>query len=187
VTRFSEQDDAELLVYVLNGNHSAYAELVRRHNRGAYVVAYRFVGEREEAQDIVQTAFLKLWKRPGMWNPEMDSLFTTWFYRVVVNLCLDWCKKRKPLLSPQLTEVCIIEQATEISQEDCLLLTEQQVQLEAQMMALPVRQRTAINLCYATGMSNKQAAEVMGISLRAFQSLVMRAKSSIRKNLENLS
>jgi RNA polymerase sigma-70 factor (ECF subfamily) len=187
VTNLSEQDDSELLANVLNGDHNAYTELVYRHYREAYVVAYRFVGDREEAEDIVQTAFLKLWERPGMWNPGMDSRFTTWFYRVVVNLCLDWRKKRKPVLNPQLSMGIFNEKVNETSQEEFHIQSEQQVQLEAQIETLPTRQRTAINLCYSTGMSNKQAAEVMGISLRALQSLVMRAKSSIRKNLESLS
>jgi RNA polymerase sigma-70 factor (ECF subfamily) len=178
VTSLSEQDDAELLAYVINGDHNAYAELVQRHNHRAYVVAYRFVGDSEEAEDIVQSAFLKLWERPGMWNPEMDVRFTTWFYRVVVNLCLDWRKKKKPLLNNE----AAIEQVNEISQEDSIMLTEQQVHLETEIRNLPARQRIAINLCYSSGLSNKQAAEVMGISLRALQSLVMRAKSTIRKN-----
>ena len=59
-------------------------------------MAYRFVGNRTEAEDMVQEAFLKLWERPAMWQVDKDTAFTTWFYRVVVNMCLDYKKKKKP-------------------------------------------------------------------------------------------
>jgi RNA polymerase sigma-70 factor (ECF subfamily) len=181
VVSLNELDEARLLTYVLKGDHKAFSVLVQRHSQVAYAVAYRFVGDRYEAEDIVQTAFLKLWERPGMWNPELDSRFTTWFYRVVVNLCLDWRKKKKPLLN---SEPCVMR-VTEINQEDQLLKAERQTLLEVQIRALPRRQRIAINLSYLSGLSNKEAAAVMGVSLRALQSLILRAKSNIRKKLES--
>jgi RNA polymerase sigma-70 factor (ECF subfamily) len=182
VVRFKELDDATLLASTLKGDRSAYAVLVERYNQGAYVVAYRYVGDRGEAEDIVQTAFMKLWERPGMWNPDMDSRFSAWFYRMVINLCLDWCKKKKPLLY----DGDIIKQASKENQEEEYLLIERQTLLEKQIDALPTRQRIAINLSYSCGLSNKEAAEVMDISLRALQSLIMRAKSTIRLNLEKI-
>ena len=79
------------------GSHDAFAVLVQRHTERFYRLAYRYVQNREEAEDIVQDAFLKLWEDPGRWQPERNSKFTTWFYRIVVNLCLDWQKKKRPL------------------------------------------------------------------------------------------
>jgi RNA polymerase sigma-70 factor (ECF subfamily) len=182
LTSFSERDDAELLAHICNGNHQAFATLVQRHTESSYAIALRFMGDRDEAEDIVQSAFLKLWERPSMWNPGSVSRFTTWFYRVVVNLCLDWRKRKKPLL---LTEP-IQSFASSESQEEGLILTEQQMFLETQINALPARQRTAINLCYLGDLSNKEAADVMGISLRALQSLVMRAKEKLKKRLKRM-
>lgn len=177
----NDLDEAKLLECVLKGDHNAFAVLVQLYAKEAYAVAYRFVCDRDEAEDIVQTAFLKFWERPAMWNPEFESRFKTWFFRIVVNLCLDWRKKKKPLLNGESYE-CLM---AESGQEEQFLLTERQALLEVQIKALPKRQRVAINLSYASGLSNKEAAEVMGVSLRSLQSLLMRAKSTIKRNLEN--
>jgi RNA polymerase sigma-70 factor (ECF subfamily) len=182
VIRLKEQDDDELLALVLKGDHQAYTVLVRQYSKTAYAIAYRFVGDRDEAEDIVQSAFLKLWERPGMWNPALGGRFTSWFYRIVVNLCLDWRKKKKPMLINE----AVMCHPYDADQEKYLLANERQALLEAQINKLPARQRTAINLSYGSGLSNKEAAEVMGVSLRAMQSLLMRAKSALRKRMENL-
>ena len=92
-----EKDDHELLALIQDGSHDAFAVLVQRHTERFYRLAYRYVQNRETAEDIVQDAFLKLWEDPGRWQPERNSKFTTWFYRIVVNLCLDWQKKKRPL------------------------------------------------------------------------------------------
>src|SRR4029450_1166697 len=94
---WSDKDDHELLERIQAGSHDAFAVLVQRYTERFYRLAYRYVQNREEAEDIVQAAFLKLWEDPGKWQPERSSKFTTWFYRVVVNLCLDWQKKKRPL------------------------------------------------------------------------------------------
>jgi RNA polymerase sigma-70 factor (ECF subfamily) len=182
VVSCTELDDEVLLTSLLKGDHSAFVALVERYGQKAYVIAYRFVGDRDESEDIVQTAFLKLWERPGMWSPEMDCHFSSWFFRTVVNLCLDWRKKKRPVLNNEY----IIRTISKANQEKQLIHTQQQALLEFQIAALPERQRVAINLSYSCGLSNREAAEVMGVSLRSLQSLVMRAKTTIKANLERL-
>src|SRR5918992_3813519 len=97
VLGWPEKDDYALLAHIQDGSHDAFAVLVQRHTERFYRLAYRYVQNRETAEDIVQDAFLKLCEVPGRWQPERNSKFTTWFYRIVVNLCLDWQKKKRPL------------------------------------------------------------------------------------------
>jgi len=182
VPGYSEQNDVELLAHIRQGSHEAFSVLVRRHVQKTYAVAYRFIGDRDEAEDIVQSAFLKLWERPGMWKSSAKSRFTTWFYRVVVNLCLDWQKKKKPLLFAHSFQ----QQSSDEVGEERLMQMEKQMKLEKQISVLPERQRAAINLCFYSGLSNREAAEVLGVSVRALQSLVMRAKSNIKNSLLEL-
>ena len=92
-----EKSDQELLALIQGGSHQAFAELVERHTTRFYRLAYRYVQNRETAEDLIQDAFLKLWENPASWQPERNSKFTTWFYRIVVNLCLDWQKKKRPI------------------------------------------------------------------------------------------
>lgn len=172
-------DDAKLLVCVQVGDHAAFASLVRRHSLRFYRVAYRFMGSKSEAEDVVQDAFLKLWEKPDSWNHDLGSAFTTWFYRVVVNLCLDRNKKKRP---SQLSENMEIVDSRE-SQEANLIQNQQEKLLETQISALPQRQKVALNLCFYEGLSNQEAAKIMGVRLKALQSLLMRAKTTLKEKL----
>jgi RNA polymerase sigma-70 factor, ECF subfamily len=176
-----EKDDQELLALVQQGSRPAFAELVRRHTQRFYRLAYRYVRSRETAEDIVQDAFVKLWEDPGKWQPGRNTRYTTWFYRIVVNLCLDWQKKKRPL--PLDDEMPVIDER-ETAAEAMIRIQEQKL-LEKEIAALPERQRTALNLCFDEGLSNQQAAEVMGMNLKALQSLIMRAKTTLRERMKS--
>jgi RNA polymerase sigma-70 factor, ECF subfamily len=177
-----EKDDQELLALIQAGNHEAFSVLVQRHTERFYRLAYRYLQNKETAEDIVQDAFVKLWEDPARWQVERKNKFTTWFYRIVVNLCLDWQKRKKPLeLGDQ--ELSIADQRETPDVE--MLNNEKQKILENEIAALPERQRTALNLCYDVGLSNQEAADVMGLKLKALQSLVMRAKTTLRERMKN--
>ena len=176
-----EKDDQELLALVQQGSRPAFAELVRRHTERFYRLAYRYVRSRETAEDIVQDAFVKLWEDPGKWRPGRNTRFTTWFDRIVINLCLDWQKKKRPL--PLDDEMPLIDER-ETATEAMIRIQEQKL-LEKEIAALPERQRTALNLCFDEGLSNQQAAEVMGMNLKALQSLIMRAKTTLRERMKS--
>jgi len=174
-------DDATLLAGIVSGDHAAFAALVRRHTVRFYRLAYRFTGRRAEAEDIVQDAFLKLWERPGMWQPDKQAAFTTWFYRIIVNLCLDQAKKKRPL--PLENDGEHIEDEREAKEEE-MIAREKERLLETQIALLPDRQRAALNLCFYEGLSNQEAATAMGVHLKALQSLLMRAKTTLKERLK---
>ncbi len=177
-----EKDDEELLAIIQDGSQQAFSVLVQRHTERFYRLAYRYLQSKEAAEDIVQDAFVKLWEDPGRWQAERNNRFTTWFYRVVVNLCLDWQKKKKPLeLGDQEVSIADDRETPDIA----ILQAEKQNILEKEIAALPERQRTALNLCFDEGLSNQEAAEVMGLKLKALQSLVMRAKTTLKERLKN--
>lgn len=172
-------EDAQLLERIGKQDHAAYEALVRRHATRYFRLACRFLSNRSEAEDIVQDAFLKLWEKPQMWQPGKNAAFTTWFYRIVLNQCLDYTKKKRPL---QLIDEIAVQDPRE-TQEARLLEQEQELRLNRQISLLPERQRIALNLCFYEGLSNQEAADIMGIRLKALQSLLMRAKSTLRKEL----
>ena len=177
-----KKDDEELLAIIQDGSQQAFSVLVQRHTERFYRLAYRYLQSKEAAEDVVQDAFVKLWEDPGRWQAERNNKFTTWFYRVVVNLCLDWQKKKKPLeLGDQEVSVADDRETPDIA----ILQAEKQNILEKEIAALPERQRTALNLCFDEGLSNQEAAEVMGLKLKALQSLVMRAKTTLKERLKN--
>src|ERR671924_671339 len=170
-TGWLERGDQELLAGIRDGSHDAFGILVRRHTERFYRLAYRYVQNKEAAEDIVQDAFLKLWEDPARWQPERNIKFTTWFYRIVVNLCLDWQKKKRPLQLDEQTELADEREPL----DESVIRAQEQKKLEKEIAALPERQRMALNLCFDEGLSNQEAADVMGLSLKAVQSLIMRA------------
>jgi RNA polymerase sigma-70 factor, ECF subfamily len=175
-----DKDDHELLTLIQDGSHHAFAELVKRHTERFYRLAYRYVQTKETAEDIVQDAFLRLWEDPGKWQAERNSKFTTWFYRVVVNLCLDWQKKKRPVELDEEIELADDREAMDAA----MIRTQEHKILETEIGALPERQRMALNLCFDEGLSNQQAAEVMGVNLKALQSLIMRAKAALKDRMK---
>jgi RNA polymerase sigma-70 factor (ECF subfamily) len=176
----TDQDDHDLLARIQDGNHHAFGVLVRRHTERFYRLAYRYVQRKDIAEDIVQDAFLKLWEHPGRWQAERHSKFTTWFYRIVVHLCLDWQKKKRPLALP--AGLCLAD--TRDTPDAAMLRTQAQTLLEKEIAALPERQRTALNLCFDEELSNQEAAEVMGVQVKALQSLIMRAKARLKERMQ---
>ena len=172
-------DDAVLLAHIREGNRAAFAALVHRHAETAYRIAYRMVANRAAAEDIVQDAFLKLWATPGLWQEGRGAQFTTWFTRIVINRSLDWQRKKKPIWS---------ESALDVIDPTCgadeqLILNERQRKLEQAIVKLPARQRVALTLCFYEELSNKDAAAVMQLPVKALQSLVMRAKAGLKTML----
>ena len=176
-----DKQDHELLALVQEGSHPAFAELVKRHTERFYRLAFRYLQNREAAEDVVQDAFLKLWEEPARWQADKNTKFTTWFYRVVVNQCLDWQKRKRPV---ELTDdMPLIDGRATADQ--ALLRNEEQRILEKAIAALPERQRTALNLCFDEGLTNQEAAEVMGVNLKALQSLIMRAKTTLKERMKD--
>jgi len=177
--RMSERDDEWLLGRIQEGDHEAFAALVHRHTKRYYSLAYQLVQQREDAEDIVQAAFVKLWERPERWDQGHQTRFTTWFYTVVTHLCLDHNKRKKPLPLPE--EMELIDQRP--TQEERIVHHQRRVVIEGLIRELPERQRLAFTLCFYEGLSNREAAEIIGVTVKAVQSLIMRAKTALKEKL----
>jgi RNA polymerase sigma-70 factor, ECF subfamily len=179
--RFQNLDDESLIRQIQEGKHEAFVELVGRHSKRFYSTAYWFLFSKNDAEDIVQQAFLKLWERRLVWNPYKGAKFTTWFYRVVVNLCLDHNRKKKPMPLCENMELVDKQEGQEI------LLDERRKQalLNRFIQELPQRQQLALTLCFYEGLSNQEAAEIIGVKLKALQSLIMRAKTTLKEKVNH--
>jgi RNA polymerase sigma-70 factor (ECF subfamily) len=174
-----ENGDAQLLARIRQGDKAAFATLVQRHARRFYRLAYRFVHHRAEAEDMVQEAFIKLWAEPTLWQADRGASFTSWFSRIIINRCLDARRKKTSLPLDAAMELA----DHRLSAEQMLIDAQQHQRLEAEIARLPERQRIALNLCFNDGISNQQAADVMQLPLKALQSLLMRAKTTLKQRL----
>lgn len=180
MTELDNETDESLLTRVQRGDQRAFAALVTRHVKKFHAAAYRMCGDAYESEDIVQEAFLKLWNKPQMWDASRGAKFATWFYRIVTNLAIDKVRKKKAVA---VGEVINVFSDTRPSQEEALYENEKQAALEGAIQSLPDRQKTALNLCVYEGLSNREAADILGVSVKALESLLVRAKSALKEEL----
>lgn len=186
---YSSLSDGELMALVVAGDHAAFATLVGRHGQRFFALAYRSLQQQADAEDVVQTAFIKLWQKPQYWDSS-KGLFTTWFYRLIVNACHDLRRKRNHMADvddqfaePHIETVPSEQSSLEQQQHD----QRQRHFVELAVRRLPASQRDAINLVVYTELPQKQAAEIMGLSLKALESLLVRAKKSMAKTVSELN
>ena len=172
------KNDESLVALICEGDHRAFAMLVERHTRMFYAAAYRVCGDGVQSEDIVQDAFLKFWTKPQAFDASKGVKFTTWFYRVVTNVAIDAMRKKKPMASD---DVISFAADNAMLADEAMVVSEEQAALEAAIQELPERQKLALNLCVYEGLSNKEAAEVLGVGVKALESLLMRAKKSLKE------
>lgn len=163
-------------------DHQAFTELLARHIHGLHAYTFRFTRNASDAEEITQEVFLRVWKQAKTWQPGRVN-FSTWLYRITYNLCVDAYRKNQSAAEKTLTETEEILLSTEPGQEETLDKNKQQFALRTAVHALPARQRDAILLCNLQGFSNRQAAEILQISIEALESLLARARLSLKKSL----
>lgn len=176
-----EDSDEALMTAVVARRQQAFRVLMTRHMPRAIRVAQRIVRDPAEADDIGQEAFLRVWNKASSFDPQI-ARFTTWLYRIVLNLAFD--RARKPKLAP-------IEEAAEIESGEAgpvetIIAAQQRRVLKQAMAALPDRQRGAVALFHMEGLSGEEAARAMNLSAKAFESLLGRARAALRKEVEKL-
>jgi len=171
------QDD-ELMARVAEGDMDAFEELVRRHQRAALNVAYRFVNDGNMAEDIAQEAFLRILAGAARYRP--SGGFRTFLYNIVWHLCIDLYRKKSALpLEPR------IESRT-AGPGETALRNERSNLVRAAIGKLPPRQRMALVLKHYEGLSYQEIARSLGCSPRAVDSLLVRAKAKLKDTLEGL-
>jgi len=162
------------------GDMDAFEALIRRHQEHALQVAYRFLGDQSEAEDLVQQTFLKILEHASSYR--RTARFRTYLDRVLANACIDYRRKRRPEPSDSLPPV----------EESALgpggaLEREQRVELVRRAIRnLPARQRMALVLHHYEGLSYMEVAAALDCSRRAIESLLVRAKRALREELKGL-
>ena len=176
-----EDSDESLMRLIRQESHQAFAILVRRHTDRFFAASFRLTGNRTEAEDLVQDAFLKIWNKPDLWKEDKGAKFTTWFYRILVNQNIDRMRKGQRISSDNSILPFIADGAA--GPENEMAMSEEQARMEKALAILPERQRTALTLCFYEELSNAEAANAMGVKIKALESLLMRAKTGLRDYL----
>ena len=173
-----ELDERALMARVGAGDAAAFARIVDRHMPMLHALAWRMLGDAGEAEDVVQESLVKLWVNASGWQPSGGGL-GAWLRRIATNACLD--RLRRPR---HLSDAALPERADDTPSADVLIDRERRRgAVQAAILALPDRQRAAIVLTYHEGVSNAEAASILGIGVKALESLLVRARQSLSQRL----
>jgi len=175
---YTTMGDADLMASSAAGDRRAFGELVSRHGSFALRVACKVVSDTSIAEEIVQEAMVRAWEQSTHFEPSR-ARFSTWLYRIVMNMCLDHRRRIRPAAMPEGFEP--VDPTSSV--QDKLELDERDSALARAMKALPASQRAAMALVYEEGMSGAEAASIMGVSAKAVERHLARARTSLRESL----
>lgn len=173
-----DDPDLDLVRRAGEGDGHACAALVDRHLPRMMAMAGRMLGSRTEAEDVAQEVFLRIWRHAADWKPGR-ARFSTWMYRVAMNLCHDRLRRRREV---------DLDEAGDPADEapgpgQGLQRSRVSERVERALAELPERQRQAIVLCHYEELGNIEAAAVMEVGVEALESLLSRGRRKLRELL----
>ena len=186
-SRGMTRTDEELVARAQGGDIESFNQLIVRWERPIYALAYRVIGREEDARDVCQDAFLRAYRAlPGF---KGQAKFSSWLYRIALNLCRDWIRRQRRAPVSQLPEdMDAIELASEKgpveSIEDLVARRELSAIVEEAMSELSEEQRTAIILKEYHGMTFQEIADMQGCPLSTVKTRLYQGLSLLRRRLE---
>jgi RNA polymerase sigma-70 factor (ECF subfamily) len=175
-----KESDTELVVRARQGDEAAFEQLVLRHQRYVFNLAYRVLGDYTEAEDMAQEAFVRVWR--GLSGFRGQARFTTWLYRIVHNLCLN----RLPGLQRELLQTEPLEEVLADpgpSPADLFAVREQMAFLHAQLDRLPEKYRLVLTLRYLQHLSYDEIAAALEMPMGTVKTHIHRARRLLRERL----
>lgn len=173
--------DEQLMAAIAGDDRSALAELVRRYQDKAIALAFRTLGRWDVAEDVSQDAFLRIYQAAPRYKPE--AKFSTWFYRIVVNLCLDEKRREKRAFTDSAAVLSQFSAHSDTNPEEIQQKQEQKQAVWQALGRLHERERMAVVLHRFEGFSHQQVGELTGWSASAVESLLVRGYQKLRKEL----
>ncbi len=175
-------DDDALIRCIAAGDASAWPQLAQRHLGPLVALAWRILGDRAEAEDVAQEVFVRLLVKVPAWEPGGAAL-RTWLSRVAINLCIDRrrAKRTTPLDDLPEPRDPTADEAVVARRFDMAR------KVRAALHKLPERQSIALALVYYQGFSNREAANILKVSVDALESLLSRGRRAMKEDLSNVA
>lgn len=171
------QADALLVARVGKGDSAACRMLMEAHLGRIQAFAWRMLGDPGDAEDVAQETFLRLWRQAAKWRAEAGV--GTWLHRVAHNLCIDHLRKRRNHSHEEPPDMPDPSPGPGAEHHRAQIARK----IESALARLPERQRAAIALVHYQELGNIEAADIMGISVEALESLLSRGRRGLREAL----
>ncbi|ASA97338.1 MULTISPECIES: RNA polymerase sigma factor SigW [Anoxybacillus] len=176
---------------VKKGDQSAFADIVEMYKDKIYQLCYRMLGNRHEAEDAAQEAFIRAYVNIHTYDPTMK--FSSWLYRIATNLSIDRMRKKKPDVYLD-AEVSGTDGLTMYSQladkgtspEDALESLELQKMVQEAILKLPEKYRTVIVLKYIDELSLQEISDILNLPIGTVKTRIHRGREALRKHLGHL-
>lgn len=172
-------DDEQMMYRIQQGDRQAFQRLVEQHLNPLYRFVRRMLGTPKDADDVVQETFIKVWRNAHQWQVGKAKL-STWLHSIAHHCCIDNYRQNSETLVD-------LDEAGDIAAPETnngIYQTEVLDHVEKALQKLPERQRSAILLCYYQGFSNQETAEMLNISVTALESLLARARKTLKQQLQ---
>jgi RNA polymerase sigma-70 factor (ECF subfamily) len=179
--------DEDLVARSRGGDVDSFNQLILRWERPIYALAYRVIGREEDARDVCQDTFLRAFRAlPGF---KGEAKFSSWIYRIALNLCRDWIRRQRRTPVVQMPEDAEAVERIALrdpveSIEDLVARKELSAVVAEAMAVLPEEQRTAIILKEYHGMTFQEIAELQGCPLSTVKTRLYQGLTVLRRNLE---
>lgn len=175
--------DEATIELVLNGNTHAFSEIVDKYRDSVFGMALRFTGNHNDAQDVSQEIFIKVYGNLHRFNRK--SKFSTWLYRVSYNLCIDWTRKhRKDRLSTNFDNGGSEIADSRAGPEDSYLQAQQRMELRKAINSLKDKYRNILILFYFQSFSYETIGEILEIPVKTVETQLYRARKQLRMKLD---
>ena len=172
--------DEDLMIATGKGDMHSFEQIVFRYQHKAWRIAYHFLGDSAEAEDVAQEAFIKIFEAAPRYSP--TAAFQTYFHRVVVSLCIDLSRKKHPISPDSIAD--IVDNALPVI--DGIVNEEQNREIREALYKLPQRQRAAVILRYFEDLSCRDISSAMGATEKSVERLLSRARTSLELLLSHL-
>ena len=176
---------------VLKGDQNAYADIVNLYQHKLYQVCYRMLGNKQEAEDIAQEAFIRAYI--NLHSYDQKRKFSTWLYRIATNLCIDRIRKKKPdyYLDAEVAGTEGLDMYSQIAAdeklpEEAVEQMELQDRIQYEISRLPDKYRSVIVLKYIEELSLQEISEILDMPLGTVKTRIHRGREALRKQLNNL-
>lgn len=173
--------DAELVSQCIDGDSSAFEEIVTRYKKLVYSVVYKMISDREEVNDVSQEVFIRLYKSLEKYNPEYKM--STWIVKITSNLCLDTLRKKKQ-------DTVTLDDAIGVSSdvdtpEETLIKNQRSLLLKNAINELPEKYKILIVLFHNNGMSYEEMTKVLNEPMSIIKNRLYRARLMLKEKLDS--
>ena len=181
--------EARLARRALKGDQQAFAEIVGLYQDKLYHMACRMLNNRQEAEDVVQDTFLRVYRNLDRYDESMK--FSTWIYRIATNLCIDRLRKRKPSYSLDAEssdheglDGYSMMPSDDRTPESEAILSETQATVQEAIESLPAKYKSVMALRYMQDLSLQEIGDILDMPVTTVKTRVHRGREFLRKKLE---